>query len=63
MGGAAVVLSAFHAYASSSPSRKLVACIPLTENMIGQGSTRPGDVYEAMNGKTVEIDNTGTYTH
>lgn len=31
---------------------------PLTENLPGGTATKPGDVVTAMNGKTIQIDNT-----
>ncbi|HYC78921.1 MAG TPA: leucyl aminopeptidase [Planctomycetota bacterium] len=36
----------------------LVAIVPCTENMPGRNANKPGDVVEAMNGKTIEILNT-----
>ncbi|KAG6860633.1 hypothetical protein C0995_009222 [Termitomyces sp. Mi166 len=39
-------------------SVNLVVVTPLTENMPGPSATKPGDIVYAMNGKTVEIDNT-----
>lgn len=36
----------------------MVVCIPLTENMPSGKATKPGDIIVAMNGKTVEVDNT-----
>lgn len=32
--------------------------MPLCENMISGKAIKPGDVVTAMNGKTIEIDNT-----
>ena len=31
---------------------------PLTENLPGPAASKPGDIVYAMNGKSVEIDNT-----
>ena len=31
---------------------------PLTENLPGPSATKPGDVVYAMNGKSIEVDNT-----
>ena len=42
---------------STSPVR-VVAFTPMTDNMIGGDATRPGDVYTARNGTTVEVLNT-----
>ena len=36
----------------------MIAVVAATENMVGGGSYRPGDVLRAMNGKTIEITNT-----
>merc|ERR1712055_940019 len=36
----------------------LTVLVPLTENMPGSRATRPGDVDTAMNGKTIQVDNT-----
>ncbi|KAF8630945.1 hypothetical protein AX17_005302 [Amanita inopinata Kibby_2008] len=58
MGGAATVVSAALAIAQLQLPINLVVCTPLTENMPGPSATKPGDIVYAMNGKSVEIDNT-----
>lgn len=58
MGGAATVAAALSAIAQSGAGVNVVALIPLTENMPSGGSTKPGDVVKAMNGKTIQVDNT-----
>jgi len=58
MGGAATVAAALSAIAQSGAGVNVVALIPLTENMPSGGSTKPGDVVTAMNGKTIQVDNT-----
>ncbi|KAG5728743.1 Cytosol aminopeptidase [Termitomyces sp. T112] len=58
MGGAATVVSAALAIAQLQLPVNLVVVTPLTENMPGPSATKPGDIVYAMNGKTVEIDNT-----
>ncbi|KAF8635936.1 hypothetical protein AX15_000107 [Amanita polypyramis BW_CC] len=58
MGGAATVVSAALAIAQLKLPINLVVCTPLTENMPGPSATKPGDIVYAMNGKSVEIDNT-----
>ncbi|KAF5340180.1 hypothetical protein D9758_014992 [Tetrapyrgos nigripes] len=58
MGGAASVVSAALAIAKLKLPVNLVVCTPLTENMPGPSATKPGDIVYAMNGKTVEVDNT-----
>ena len=58
MAGAAVTLAAFKAAVKLDLKLNLVAVIPLTENLINGSATKPGDVVTAMNGKTIEVDNT-----
>jgi leucyl aminopeptidase len=58
MSGAATVLAAVHTAAELGLKVNVTALAPLTENVIGSGSYKPGDVYRAMNGKTVEVTNT-----
>ncbi|KAJ3308115.1 hypothetical protein HDU76_004128 [Blyttiomyces sp. JEL0837] len=58
MGGAAVVLAAMYAIGKLLIPKNVVAVIPLTENMPSGRATKPGDVVKAMNGKTIEVDNT-----
>ena len=40
------------------PKINVTAIVPTTENMPGGSAQRPGDVVTAMNGKTIEVDNT-----
>ncbi|EJU02104.1 peptidase M17 leucyl aminopeptidase [Dacryopinax primogenitus] len=58
MGGAATLLSAALAIVKLKLPINLVAVAPLTENLPGPKANKPGDIVYAMNGKTVEIDNT-----
>merc|ERR1719513_237898 len=58
MGGAAVVTSCMTAVARLGMNLNLSVLVPLTENMPGSRATRPGDVVTAMNGKTIQVDNT-----
>ncbi|EDR01445.1 uncharacterized protein LACBIDRAFT_186220 [Laccaria bicolor S238N-H82] len=58
MGGAAAVVSAAWAIAKLQLPVNLVVTTPLTENMPGPSATKPGDIFYAMNGKSVEVDNT-----
>ncbi|KAJ3066674.1 hypothetical protein HDU98_010045 [Podochytrium sp. JEL0797] len=58
MGGAAVVTGAMEAIAKLQLPINIVACIPMTENMPSGTATKPGDVVIAMNGKSIEVDNT-----
>ena len=57
MGGAATVCSAALAIARLRLPLNLVVT-PLCENLPGPSANKPGDVIYAMNGKSVEIDNT-----
>jgi len=58
MAGAAACLCAMGAAAELGLPGNITAVIPLAENMLGSRSYKPGDVYRAYNGKTVEIGNT-----
>jgi leucyl aminopeptidase len=58
MAGAAACLCAIRAAAELGLRRNITVVIPLAENMPGSRSYKPGDVYRAYNGKTVEIGNT-----
>ncbi|MGH8981312.1 MAG: leucyl aminopeptidase [Acidimicrobiales bacterium] len=58
MTGAAVVLAAVSACAELSVPVKVTAIAPITENMPGGSAQKPGDVFTARNGKTVEVLNT-----
>jgi leucyl aminopeptidase len=58
MAGGAAVAGAMLAIARLKPRRRVVAAIPLVENMVSGNATRPGDIIRAYSGKTVEIGNT-----
>ncbi|MDJ0663258.1 MAG: leucyl aminopeptidase [Acidimicrobiia bacterium] len=58
MSGAAAVFGAMRAIATLGLGINVVAITPLTENMTGGAALRPGDVFTARNGKTVEVLNT-----
>lgn len=58
MAGAATVLGILYAVASLGLELNMTVVIPSTENSISALSYKPGDVYRAYNGKTVEIGNT-----
>jgi len=58
MGGAATVVSSTWAIAKLGLPINIVVSTPLTENMPGPSATKPGDIIYAMNGKSVEVDNT-----
>jgi leucyl aminopeptidase len=56
--GACTVINAIATAAQLAPDLPLLAVAPAVENMPGPHSTRPGDVVRALNGKTVEVNNT-----
>jgi leucyl aminopeptidase len=56
--GACTVIHAIGTAAQLAPDVPILAVAPAVENMPGPHSTRPGDVVRALNGKTVEINNT-----
>ena len=58
MAGGAVVLAAMTALAKAEVPVAVTGYIPLTDNMTGGDAQRPGDVFTARNGKTVEVLNT-----
>jgi leucyl aminopeptidase len=58
MSGAAIVLGTLQATARLGLKKNITVVIPSTENCIGGNSYKPGDVYVAYSGKTVEIGNT-----
>ncbi|KAF7347209.1 Leucine aminopeptidase [Mycena venus] len=58
MGGAAAVVAAALAIAQLKLPINVVVLTPLAENMPSGTATKPGDIIYAMNGKTVEVDNT-----
>ncbi len=58
MSGGAAVIAAMQAIGQLKPHINVTAIVPATENMPSGKAQRPGDVVRAMNGKTIEIDNT-----
>jgi leucyl aminopeptidase len=62
MGGAGAVLGAMRALAELRDripeGTEVRAYVAAAENMVGPHAMRPGDVYRAANGKTVEVTNT-----
>ena len=58
MAGSAVVLGAIRALALNNVACNVIAAVGLVENMPSGSAQRPGDVVTAMNGVTVEVDNT-----
>jgi len=58
MAGGAAVIEAMGALAELGVPLRALAVVAATENMVGGGSFRPGDILHAMNGKTIEVVNT-----
>jgi leucyl aminopeptidase len=58
MGGAATVLSLAQMIMSEGLDLSLRVLIPAVENAVSGNAFRPGDIFTARNGKTVEINNT-----
>lgn len=58
MSGAAAVLAAVLGAAQAKVPTAVVGVLPLAENAFGEGSYRPGDVLQMVDGTTVEIRNT-----
>ena len=58
MGGGASIISALGAISKIGPKINITGIIPATENMPSGSAQKPGDIVTAMNGKTIEIDNT-----
>ncbi|WP_407541903.1 leucyl aminopeptidase family protein (plasmid) [Deinococcus radiomollis] len=58
MGGAAAVLGAMQIVAALRPDHEVRAYIAATDNAVSALAMRPGDVFQALNGKHVEVTNT-----
>ena len=58
MAGGAAVIGALQAIGRLNLPINVTALVPATENLPGGGATKPGDVLTAMNGKTMEVENT-----
>ncbi|OBZ90599.1 Cytosol aminopeptidase [Choanephora cucurbitarum] len=58
MGGAATVAGALYGISKLKLPVNIIAMIPLCENMPSGVATKPGDVFKAMNGKSIEVLNT-----
>jgi leucyl aminopeptidase len=58
MAGAAAMLAATSALSAVDAPVEVTTYIPLTDNMINGDAWRPGDIFTARNGKTVEVLNT-----
>ncbi|KPM04932.1 aminopeptidase-like protein 3 [Sarcoptes scabiei] len=58
MGGAANVLSTIFTLAQKKSPVNIIGLMPLCENLPSGKANKPGDVVTAMNGKTIQVDNT-----
>jgi leucyl aminopeptidase len=58
MAGAAAVLALMWAVGHLKPQARVHGVFPLVENVPSSHSVKPGDVFTAHNGKSVEIENT-----
>ncbi len=58
MCGGAAVIGTMLALAKLKAKVNVIGLVPSTENMAGPEAIKPGDVYTARNGKTVEVFNT-----
>lgn len=58
MCGGAAVIGAMLAIARLKLKVNVVGIVPATENMPGPSATKPGDILTAMNGTTIEVNNT-----
>jgi leucyl aminopeptidase len=58
MSGAAAIIAAMQVVGERKPSVSVLGLVAATENMPGSGALHPGDILTAMNGKTIEVNNT-----
>jgi leucyl aminopeptidase len=58
MSGGAAVIEAIDAIAQLGVPATITAVVPSTENMPSGHSVKPGDIVTALNGKTIEVNNT-----
>lgn len=58
MSGAAAVIAAMKALVALKPDVEVHGIVAACENMPGCHAYKPGDILKAMNGKTIEVDNT-----
>ena len=58
MSGGAAVIESMAAIADLSVPLNITAVVPSTENMPSGHAVKPGDIVTAMNGKTIEVNNT-----
>ncbi len=58
MSGGAAVIESMAAIAELGVPATITAVVPATENMPSGRSVKPGDIVTALNGKTIEVNNT-----
>ncbi len=58
MSGGAATIAAMQAIAQLKPKINVTGIVAAAENMPGGNAFKPGDILHAMNGKTIEINNT-----
>jgi leucyl aminopeptidase len=58
MAGGGAVIAGMGAIAELGLPARALAVVAATENMVGGGAYRPGDILRAANGKTIEVVNT-----
>jgi leucyl aminopeptidase len=58
MAGAAAVLAVMSAVPQTVKAIRVLGLMAAVENMPGPAAMKPGDIFKAMNGKTIEITNT-----
>jgi leucyl aminopeptidase len=58
MSGGAAVIEAMGAIAQLGLPARITAVVPATDNMPSGCAVKPGDIVTAMNGKTIEVNNT-----
>jgi leucyl aminopeptidase len=58
MAGGAAVLATMRALTALAPPVRVLGIIPAVENLPSGQATKPGDIIRALNGKTIEINNT-----
>jgi leucyl aminopeptidase len=58
MAGGAAVLATMRALPLLAPAVRVLGVVPAVENLPSGQATKPGDIIRALNGKTIEINNT-----
>lgn len=58
MAGGAAVIAAMKALPALRPTVRVIGIVAAVENMLSGRAAKPGDIIRAMNGKTIEINNT-----